>query len=143
MSGNTSQIFSKVAAIGWGVISGANTAMDGTGTVVTVFTADATNGGRVERLRIQPLGTNVATVLRVFMNNGSTNATAGNNSLVAEITLPATTASNVAALTPQDLPNAMELFAFPLVLPPGYKLNIAIGTAIAAGIAVTALGGSY
>ena len=143
MSANTSQIFSKAGVSGWCVHTSANTAMDGTGTVATIFTADASNGGRVERLRIQPLGTNVASVLRVFINTGSTNATAGNNSLVAEIDLPATTASNSAAQTPKDLPNDSELVAFPIVLPPGYKINVAIGTAVAAGVAVTAFGGSY
>lgn len=143
MAGNTNQILSRVGVIGWGTITAANTAADGTGTVTTVFTADVTNGGRVERLRFQPLGTNVATVARVFVNNGSTNTVAANNTMVAEITLPATTVTQVAAQTPQDLPNATELFAFPVVLPPGYKINVTLGTAIAAGVAVSAHGGAY
>lgn len=35
-----------------------------------IFTADATNGGFIQRLRLKALGTNVASVLRVYVNNG-------------------------------------------------------------------------
>lgn len=143
---NTSQIFQFVADIQWGTITTANTAKDGTGTVVTIFTADATNGGRVEKVRFRSLGTNIATVARIFINNGSTNATAGNNTLWAEVTLAATTLSEVAALALAEIPNALtvpDATGFPLVLPPGYKLNVTIGTTVAAGYAVTAQGGKY
>lgn len=136
MAANTTPIFSKVGDVQWGTISGSNVAKDGTGTVVTVFTADATNGGRVEKVRFRALGTNVATVARVFINNGSTNATAANNTLYDELTLPATTLSEVAQLTNQEL-------SIPLVLPPGYKLNLTVGTTVAAGYAVTAVGGKF
>ena len=110
--------------------------MDGTGTVVTVFTADATNGSFVDYLSVRPLGTNVATVIRVFINNGSTNTTAGNNVLKEDKTLPATTASNISALAAQDLPLRW-------MLPAGYKINITLGTAVSAGYAVSAQGGDY
>jgi hypothetical protein len=160
MSGNTSQIFSKVGVINWAVLTAANTATDGTGTLDaagtatsttghlgTLFTADATNGGRVERVRFMALGTNVATVARIFINNGSTNATAMNNALFAEIALPATTASNSAninnAATVYEVPNTIDVTGFPIVLPPGYKLMACLGTAVAAGWAVSAPGGSY
>lgn len=142
MAGNIDPIFSKVGDIQWCSLTAANTAMDGTGTVGTAFTADATNGGRVERLRCKALGTNVATVLRVFVNNGSTNTTAANNTLIAEITLPATTASNVALLNLQELPSLTDTI-FPLVLPIGYKLLVALGTAVSAGWQMTAVGGKY
>lgn len=142
MAVNITPIFSKVGDVQWGTISAANTAKDGTGTVVTIFTADATNGGRVERIRIKALGTNVVTVLRVFINNGSTNATAANNSMLAEITLPATTLSETAALTLKEFPN-MDDIILPIALPPGYKLNVTLGTAVSAGYHVTAIGGKY
>ena len=112
-------------------LTAANTAMDGTGTVGTIITAGA-NGTRVNRLRIVHRGTNVATVLRVFENNGSTNATPANNNLVAEITVPANTLSQVAASVFYDL-------ALNIVLKAGYKLNYTIGTAVAAGHSVSAL----
>jgi hypothetical protein len=139
---NINAIYSRIGHNEWGVISAANTAKDGTGTVVTIFTADGTNGSRVERIRFKSKGTNIATVCRVFINNGGTNATATNNTLIAEITLPATTLSEVAALTPQDLPLAVDDL-FPIVLQPNHKLLFTLGTAVAAGYAITVFGGDY
>lgn len=136
MAMNTAPIYSAAPIISWGVIDTANTAKDGTGTVVPVFTADATNGGRVEKLRIKAKGTNVATVLRVWLNNGSTNATAANNTLLAEMTIAATTLSEVAQLAENEL-------ILNIALPAGYVLNVTIGTTVAAGLHVTAIGGRY
>ena len=103
--------------------------------MASVFTAGA-DGAYVQRLVARPLGTNVATVLRIFVNNGATNATAANNSLVAEMTLPAATLSEVASLPPFEL-------ALNYALPAGYKINCTLGTTVAAGFALTVLGGSY
>lgn len=136
---NASPVFSRVGDIQWGTIATANTAKDGTGTVVTIFVADTTNGGRVERIKVRGLGTNVATVLRIFINNGGTNVTASNNTLFAELTLPATTLSEVAALVDP----AVNILDFPIVLPPSYRLQCTIGTTVAAGYALTAIGGKY
>lgn len=136
MAANTAPIYSIAPIVTWGTVATANTAKDGTGTVVTVFTADATNGGRVEKLKVRAAGTNVATVLRVFINNGSTNATAANNTLYTESPIAATTLSEVAALADTEI-------SLQLALPAGYKLNITIGTTVAAGLAVTAVGGKY
>lgn len=138
MPGNSIPIYSKVGKINWNAvnITAANTAKDGTGTVETVFTADATNGSFVQKIVVRPKGTNVATVLRLFLNNGATNATAANNSLLAEIGLPATTVSEIAAIAGQEVP-------LNFALPPGYKINAVIGTAIAAGLAVTVIAGDY
>jgi hypothetical protein len=135
---NVKPIYTGIPDVQWGTtaLTSANTAKDGTGTVLTVFTADADNGGFVNKIRIRAAGTNVATVLRLFINNGSTNATPANNILFDEITLAATTLSEVAALVNNEIP-----VNFPLPL--GYKLNVTIGTAISAGVYVSAVGGSY
>jgi hypothetical protein len=137
MPANTSPIFGLTPNVAWGVIDTANTAKDGTGTVVTIFTAGS-NGARVDKLRYKPKGTNVATVLRIFVNNGSTNATASNNTMVREETIAATTLSEVAALTNGEID-----FPDGLVLPSGYKLNITIGTTISAGLHVSAAGADF
>lgn len=144
MAANTIPIYSKVGQISWGnAVKTANTAKDGTGTVVPIFTAGA-DGARVERIRIRALGTNIATVLRIFINNGGTNATPANNVLYAEITIAATTVSETAALlTTNEFPSSADTTAFPIVLPPGYVLNVTVGTTIAAGVDVTAIGSSY
>ena len=138
MPANTQPVFSRLGDVQWApaALLTANTAKDGTGTVSTVFTADATNGGFVQKLLARAIGTNVATVLRVFANNGAVNTTAANNALVAEYTLPATTLSEVAAQPDYVVP-------INLALPAGYKLNCTIGTTVAAGYMLTAVGGKY
>lgn len=137
MAGNPTPIFSKVADWQWAnsVLTG-NTALDGTGTSYLVFTADATNGGYVKKLRIRHLGANIATVLRVFINNGSTTATASNNVLFDEIGIQANTLSQTSASTVYELP-------INEALPPGYKIYVTVGTTIATGLGVTAVAGKY
>lgn len=137
MAINTQPIFTRKGDIQWAAaaLTASNTAKDGTGTVSTAFTAGA-DGAFAQRLVARPLGTNVATVLRVFVNNGTSNSTAANNSLVAELTLPASTLSEVAAQPPNELP-------LNFALPNGYKLNCTIGTAVAAGYQLSVFGGTY
>jgi hypothetical protein len=109
--------------------------MAGTGFVTPCFTAGA-NGSYLSRLVARPAGTNVASVLRVFLNNGSSNATAANNVLIAEITLPATTANAAAALQPIEIPLCFAI-------PNGYVINCTLGTTVAAGYYVSVWGGDY
>jgi hypothetical protein len=52
-------------------ISTANTNRDGTGTLVTVFTA-GTNGSRIDDIIIQATGSTTAGMVRLFLNDGST-----------------------------------------------------------------------
>jgi hypothetical protein len=138
MAANNNPIFSRLGDIQWSsaAVTAANTAKDGTGTVTTIFTADATEGGYVERIRVVPVGTNVATVARLFINNGSTNATPANNTYFDQISLPATTNTETAALSSIE-------FTIRAAIPAGYKLNVVLGTAVAAGWAFTVIGGKY
>ena len=135
MPANITPIFPLTPKVSWATLTTANTAKDGTGTVGTCYTAGP-NGARVDYLKVRALGTNVATVLRVFVNNGSDNATAGNNSLVLEQTIAATTLSETAAL-------ADNLVTLDMSIPAGYKINVTNGTTVAAGLQVTAFGGDY
>ena len=131
MPANTSPISPIAPATSWNAaaLTAANTALDGTGTVETIHTAGA-NGSRVNRVRVVHRGSNVATVMRFFVNNTLTNATPANNTLVGEVTVPANTLSQVAASA------FLDVF-LNVVLKPGYKLNYTIGTAVAAGHAVS------
>jgi hypothetical protein len=135
---NTAPIFPLTPSIQWGAtaLATANTAKDGTGTVLTVFTADATNGSRVDYLKSRAIGSNIATVLRLFINNGATNATPANNVLFMERTIAATTLSEVAELADVYIP-------LDISLPAGYKVNATVGTTIAAGIMLAGVGGTY
>ena len=136
MPANNDPIFPLTPDIEWvTAFTAANTAVDGTGTVQTVFTAGA-NGSWVEEIIFAPLGTNVVTVARIFVNNGSTNATAANNVMIGQLTLPATTLNNAAALFCPRFPVKMAL-------PANYKINVVIGTSVAAGFVVSCVGGHY
>lgn len=138
MATNKQPIFSSAPDIQWAasILTTANTAVDGTGTTLLIFTADATNGGYLQRVIARPLGTNVATVLRLFINNGSTPSTAANNSLIMECTCTATTASQVAAIQNFEMP-------LNIAVPAGYKIYATVGTTISAGLQLTAIGGKY
>lgn len=149
MSANSDPIYSKVGDIQWSgtsaLFSSAMTAgnvssYDGTdANVKQIFLADATNGGYVQRIRAKCCaltGTSAASVLRIWINNGSTNATAVNNVLVGEVGLPAVT-NTVVAATPD-----VEL-TLNIALPAGYKLYAGLGTAVTTGWAVVTIGGKY
>jgi len=137
MAANTAPIFTLIPETQWGpnAITTANTAKDGTGTVLTIFTAGA-DGSYVQRVRFRPSGTAVQTVARLFINNGSPNTTASNNILFDEITLSAITLSETAAQPSFEIP-------LNFALPAGFKLNVTIGTSVAAGYYVSAIGGDY
>jgi hypothetical protein len=134
---NTQPIFTASGDTQWAVSAvTANTTKDLTlGTNYLVFSASS-NGGYVQRLRFRALGTNVATVARVFINNGSTNATQVNNVLWDEVSLPATTVSETSALATYEVP-------LNFALPAGYRLYVTLGTGVAAGYSITCIGGKY
>ena len=137
--GNTAPIFSKIGDVQWSIsgATAANTTVDLTsGTSYLVFTADGTNGGYVQRIRFRALGSNTASVARVWINNGSTTTTVLNNVLYDEISLPSTTVSQIAALAVYELP-------LNFALPPGYKMYVTLGTAVAAGYSISVIGGKY
>ena len=139
MAANIQPIYSRLADVQWAtdIVQSANTTTTLTsGTIYPVFTADTTNGGYVQRIRFRPLGTNAATVARVWINNGSDTTVAANNSLWDEIAIALTTVSQTAAQPTYELP-----LNFPL--PANYRLYVTLGTATAAGFDVTVIGGKY
>jgi hypothetical protein len=139
MPANTAPIFTLRPEIMWNVsITAANNTGDLTsGTVYPVFTA-GTEGSYVQKIRFRHTGANsAATVARVWINNGSTTATAVNNTLFDEITIAANaTFTTNAASTNYELP---LMFA----LPPNYIIYVTIGAAAAGGIDATVIGGDY
>lgn len=112
-----------------------NNVYDGTGTVGTIFTAGAA-GSFLSFIRLKPLGTNIATLARFWINNGGSNATATNNFLYTEVALAATTASSASALSELTIP-------VNIALPAGYKINWALAVTVAAGWQATGVGGDY
>lgn len=140
MAQNTSPIFPLVPVVKWlntGAIT-ANTTTDLTaGTIYdSTFTAKAVDGSRVDFIRARTLGTNVATVVRIWLNNGSATSTAANNTLFFERTLPATTVSQTAEQIDIMIPMNVSL-------PAGYRIYYTFGTAVAAGYSMQVIGGDY
>ena len=133
---------SAVYAYNTSAITAANTAMDGTGTVVFLQTNSAgtaadlvigAGGAFIDYIQVNARGTNVATAMRIFTNANATNATAANNDLIADVTCPATTASNVAGLAP-------VIISLKKWFPEGTKFFVTIGTAVSAGFSVSLYG---
>lgn len=142
MAANTAPIYTLLGDVQWiTAMTAANNTLDITsGTSYLAFTADATNGGFVREIRLKasPANNTVATVLRVWLNNGSTTGTAANSALITEVGIPATTASAT---------NPMPDFIVPInfALPPGYKIYLTLGTAPGGSGQFTgiAIGGKY
>ena len=139
MAANTSPIFSAKGDIEWTTVqTAANTTYDGTiGTPQIAFSASV-DGGFVQRLRFKASGSATATVARVFINNGQSTGSIGNNVLFDEITLAATTATQTAATVVYELP-------LNIALPAGYRILTTLGTVQSAGGGwyAVAVGGSY
>lgn len=136
MAANTAPIYGRIADIQLaGAIIGtsANTATDGTGANTTsIFTADSTEGSFVQFVRLKPVSTIAATVARIWycsdtgaFTPGSTN-TAGNTTMVAEVTIAAWTASQIVAAPSYDVP-------INIPMPASTKLLITFGTSTGAG----------
>jgi hypothetical protein len=147
MPANTTPIFPLTPKVSFGKVLTANTNYDGTGTAgqkAIIFTAGS-NGARIDQVRARALGTNITTALRIFVNNGSDNTVATNNTLVQEATISATTASQVAALADNLLTVTVGSDTVPAVLylPAGFTIIASVGTTIASGIQVTVHAGDY
>jgi len=139
MAANTAPIFSAKGDIEWTTVqTSANTTFDGIiGTPAIVFSASI-DGGFVQRIRFKASGSATATVARVFINNGDSTGSIGNNVLFDEITLASTTVSQTAAQVVYELP-------LNIALPAGYRILTTLGTVQSAGGGwyAVAVGGSY
>lgn len=136
MTANTSPIFSLTPNIGMsGAVLTAGATYTGTAGTSVMYTAGA-NGSYVRSVYAEAGGTNIATVLRIWVNNGSTSGTGTNNSLCMQFSLPATTASNTAATAHIEIP-------LNLVLPAAYTLICTVATTVASGWYLTTVGGDY
>jgi hypothetical protein len=112
MAANINPIFSLIASIIgsiWTSSLTANTRSDGVGTIgtdmVKAFTADATNGSFVDRLRFTPSASvaataTTATVLRVYLSTIASGATTRTDTfLFAEIACPSQTVDQTTIAT--------------------------------------------
>lgn len=143
MAANTQPIYSKAANVsqdGANVMNSAVTAAandyTGAGANNSVFFTAGANGSFVSTIRFKPIGTNVASVARLFLNNGSSASIASNNQFFGEVSLPATTAIATASTIEVD-------YSLNKPIPAAYRLLYGLGTAVAAGWIATPWGGNY
>ena len=136
MAANTAPRYTLIANTSPGKIAlTGNTARDSSGTSILIFTADATDGSRVSKIRCCTLGTNTASNIMIWLNNGSA-AGPTTSSLIADVTLPGTTVSQVAGQTPVDI-------VLDIDMPASYRLYATVGTTMAIGWNVSAFGGDF
>jgi len=126
---NHLQVFPQTPNVSFATI---NTASPYQGDINTkiIFTAGP-KGSFINQITVRPLGTNVATVMRFYLDDGV------NMTLIHEWALSATTATETAAIgvSSTNLPYQ--------VIPEGHTIKVALGTAVAAGLAVTVWGEDY
>lgn len=118
-----------------GSLTAANTSTAGTGATgrVLIFTA-GTSGSILPSIRCMHLGTNVATLVRIFRNNGSDPEVGGNNALIAEVALAANTVSQTAeSIIYNENVN--------LVLGVSERIYCTLATTVAAGVQITPING--
>lgn len=99
-------------------ISAANTARDGTGTIVTVFTAGA-SGSRIDRVNIEATATTTAGQVRLFIHDGT------NARFLKEVAVTALTPSATVQAFTAGLYDGSDPSIFPIILPTGYSLRAA------------------
>lgn len=144
MAGATDPLYSRVGEVSNNSGTGMNQLVTAAGNDYTgisantslAFTADATNGSFVQKIRFKSGGTNVASVARIFVNNGAAATTATNNVFIGEVSLPATTAIATAGTAEIEYP-------LNFALNPGFKIYWSLGTAVAAGWVASVFGGRY
>jgi hypothetical protein len=144
MVANTSPIFTLTPDLSANGTTGMGTALIAAANDVTgvsannqlVFTAGA-DGSYVRRLHFKALGTNVASVVRLFLNNGLDPTVAANNHFYDDMVLPATAVSAVAQIG-AGLDYTMEL-----AIPAGWRIYAGVATTVAAGWVVTPIAGKY
>ena len=147
MAQNTNPIFPLTPVNTWVSGAAANAATPGvtanttkdltSGTIYgPIFTGKAVDGSRLDFIKVRSLGSNAATVIRIWLNNGSATGTAANNALYLERTLSSTTVSETSEQPDLILPLNISLAA-------GYRVYATFGTAVAAGFHLTAIGGDY
>ena len=136
MAQNTAPIFTKTPNIGFGTISSLNNTFDmTTGTSASLFVA-GTSGSYISKIRVKPSGSTAATVLRFFLNTGGATTVNANNSLFAELSLPAITTSTTLAQNDFEVP-------LNIAIPASFAIFGVSATAPSTGFEVTTVGGDY
>jgi hypothetical protein len=138
MPGNTAPLYSG-GPKNWlsdAILLTANATLDLTTGAMVLLATGGVNGSRLDRSFFQPLGTNIATVARFWINNGQLTTVAGNNRWFLDATFPISTTSLVAS-------NPAIIIPWDIVLEPAFRLYAVLGTTVASGYHCLTVGGDY
>lgn len=119
---STSAQYASIPKCGVGQVSVANTNLDGTGTIVTVFSAGA-SGSRIDAINLKAVATTTAGMIRLFIHDGT------NARLLTELPVTAITPSGTLPSWEAQLNTNTMTQVLPLVLPTGYSLRAATNNA--------------
>lgn len=131
---STSAQYASTPKCGVEQVSVANTNRDGTGTIVTVFSAGA-SGSRIDAIDLKAVGTTTAGMIRLFIHDGA------DARLLTEVPVTAITPSGTLPSWEAQLNTNTMTQVLPLVLPTGYSLRAATNNAETFN--VIALGGDF
>lgn len=131
MAANQNPIYALTPINTWGKVTAADTGTDGTGANVVLVLTAGSFGDFLNRLRFQPISTSGSTTTsaataRIYLNNGSSVASATNNILMYETNLIATVVNTSATVMALGID-----FVLNSQLQAGYKVYVGV-TAMAA-----------
>lgn len=137
MAANIAPIFALTPNIGINQsILTANTTTDLTAGTIYLLATMGANGSWVDEMQLLPKGTNVASLILFWLNNGATTATAANNALFQQYVVLATTASNT-------LPQPLMSMRLMKAITAGWRIYATVRTGVAAGYDTVTWCGDY
>ena len=132
---STSAQYASTPKIGSATLTTADTSLTAPTTVGTIFTAGS-SGSRVDYINIQGVATTVASIVNIFIYDGT------NYILYAQIPVMAVTSSTTSAAFSALISSNTQPNLLPINLPTGYSLR-ATTSVTQTGVRVTASGGDY
>ena len=123
-------LYASTPRVGLGNVTVANTNRDGTGTIVSCFSA-ATTGSRIDQIKVMSRSTSTAGMIRLYIHDGAT-AWLWKEISVTAVTPGATQVGFTKTIAAGD----GETIELPLTLPTGYSLRASTHNAESANIMV-------
>lgn len=124
-------------ALGVGSVTTGDTSRTSPTNVQTILAAGS-SGSRIERIDMEGIGATIASMLRLFLYNGTSYF------LWAEVPVGAITPSGTVAVWSQTLEAVTAPNKMPLLLPSGWSLRASINdTQTSSGVNVIAIGGNF
>jgi hypothetical protein len=108
--------FASTPNFAGGLVSAANSARDGSGTLVSVISAGA-NGTRIRRITVQATQSTTAGMVRLFFTFG------GSSLLFLEVAVPAITVSATTPAFSYTISENTEPGLLPVTLPTGWSIS--------------------